>query len=277
VPVNRGASIASSRIHTLKPHSTDHTHTISVALPASYLSKPKKLYPTIYLLDANFHFGMVADMTRHMTLDEDFPETLVVGLGYPPRGSLQSTFDRAFLLRSRDLTPSRDPAAEKMLSKWLKLKSVKTGGAQSMLSFLKSQVIPLIESRYRSDSSRRVLVGHSFGGLFALYALFMDHRLFKGYVAANPSLWYSDGEVFRYEAEYASHHKSLPVKLFLAAGELEEDWKYQMTSTLIRFAGRVRDRRYRALSLTTLVIPNCAHCASTAPAYGAGLHAILGR
>jgi hypothetical protein len=248
-----------------------------VALPASYPSKAKKLYPTIYLLDANFHFGMVTDMTRHMTLDEDFPETIVVGLGYPPRGSLQSTFDRAFMLRSRDFTPSRDPAAEKMLSKWLKVKRVTTGGARQMLSFLEEQVIPFIESRYRSDPSRRVLVGHSFGGLFALYVLFKSHRLFRGYLAANPSLWYSDGEVFRFEADYAGHHKRLPVKLFLAAGELEEDWKYQMTSTLIRFAGRVRDRRYRALSLTTLIVPNCAHCASTAPAYEAGLHSILGR
>jgi predicted alpha/beta superfamily hydrolase len=276
MPANRRASIVSTRVHTLRSHSINQMYTVSVAMPASYSSKPSKLYPTIYLLDANFHFGMVTDMTRSMALDDGFPETLVVGLGYPSRGSLKSASNRVLLLRSRDLTPIPDPSAAKMLANRLKIKRVATGGAQSMLSFLSDQTIPFIERTYRSNPTRRVLVGHSFGGLFALYALFSSHRLFKGYVAANPSLWYSDGVVFRYEAEYATHHKRLPVKLFLAAGEREEDPKYQMTSNVIRLAGRLRNRRYRGLALTSLIVPECAHCASTAPAYQAGLHAILG-
>jgi pimeloyl-ACP methyl ester carboxylesterase len=56
-------------------------------------------------------------------------------------------------------------------SAWLD-RPVKTGGGGKFLSFLKQELIPLIDQTYRADPNGRVLVGHSYGGLFALYALF---------------------------------------------------------------------------------------------------------
>jgi hypothetical protein len=271
------AVIPATRVHTITARSIGHAFAVSVALPPSYPSSRDRFYPTIYLLDADFHFGMVTDIARGMVGDEDFPEALVVGIGYPAKGSLRASTNRAYLLRSRDLTPVADLAAQKMLSRWLKVKRVETGGGHALLKFIGEQLIPFVEARYRSNPTKRVLLGHSFGGLFALYALFTDYRLFKGYVVANPSLWYSDKIAFKYEADYAKHHKRLPVKLFLVAGELEEDPKFQMTSNLVSFAGRMKSRRYRGLTLASAVIPKCSHCASTAPAYQVGLHAILGK
>lgn len=274
---NRSASIPFTRVHTIKAHFLPQPFTVSVALPASYPYEPKRRYPTIYLLDANLYFGMVTDIARGMLLDDDFPETIVVGVGYHFKGSLRANTNRFLLVRSRDLTPAPDPAAEKLIARWLKVKRVETGRAQSLLSFFTSQLIPFIENRYRSHPSRRVLVGHSLGGLFALYVLFTKPRLFKGYVIASPSLWYSEKMMFQQETDYARHHKRLPVKLFLAAAEREEYPSSQMTSNLIRLAGTVRSRRYMGLTLSSLVVPNCAHAASAAPAFQAGLHAILGR
>jgi len=271
------AVIPASRVHNLTARSTGQAFAILVALPPSYRSSPHKTYPTIYLLDANFHFGMVTDIARGMALDEDFPEAMVVGIAYPSNGSFQTAANRAYLLRSRDMTPTQDRPAEKMISRWLKVKRVQTGGADGLFQFIRDQLIPFIEDRYRCNPARRVILGHSFGGLFALYAMFTDYRLFKGYVVANPSLWYADRIAFKQEAEFAKRHKRLPVKVFLAAGELEEHPRSQMTSNLVALAGRMRSRRYRGLSLTAAVIPQCRHCASTAPAYQAGLHAVLAR
>lgn len=270
-------SFASTRVHTLESDTPSRAYTVSVALPLSYQSAPGRRYPTIYLLDANFHFGMVTDITRQMTLDGDFPETLVVGIGYPLKGWLQSAFNRAILRRSRDLTPDTDPSVAKLICKWINVKRVSMGGAESFLAFLKDRAIPFVEGRYRCRPSARVLVGHSFGGLFALYTLFHDYRLFKGYLAASPTLYYSDRLVFRYEAEFARRHRTLPVKLFLAVGDREEDPEFQMTSNFVHFAGKVAARHYGGLSMSTLVISNSGHSASTATAYQAGLHSMLGR
>jgi predicted alpha/beta superfamily hydrolase len=49
-----------------------------------------------------------------------------------------------------------------------------SGEGPKFLAFLKSELIPLIEANYRADPARRILGGHSFGGLFTLYAMFTD-------------------------------------------------------------------------------------------------------
>ena len=55
------------------------------------------------------------------------------------------------------------------------------------LSFLKSELLPEIESRYRTDPSRRVLFGQSRGGYMVLYSAFVAPDLFWGRVASNPT------------------------------------------------------------------------------------------
>ncbi|PYV49564.1 MAG: hypothetical protein DMG94_00705, partial [Acidobacteria bacterium] len=82
-------------------------------------------------------------------------------------------------------------------------------------------MIPFIEVNYRGDSSRRVLQGSSYAGLFTLYALFTDPGLFSAYMAGSPAVNYADEYTFKQEAEYAHTHKELPVKLFLAVGGSE--------------------------------------------------------
>lgn len=61
------------------------------------------------------------------------------------------------------------------------------GGADAFQAFLKSELIPEVESRYRADSSRRVLFGQSRGGYMVLYSAFTDPDLFWGRIASNPA------------------------------------------------------------------------------------------
>ena len=51
---------------------------------------------------------------------------------------------------------------------------------REFLQFIADELSPYIEKNYRARETGRVLAGHSFGGLFALYALFAGgaaHRL----------------------------------------------------------------------------------------------------
>jgi len=57
------------------------------------------------------------------------------------------------------------------------------GGAKHFLSFLETELIPLIDSKYRTGKLR-IVFGHSAGALFVLYSLYADPDLFDAYLAA---------------------------------------------------------------------------------------------
>src|SRR5215510_16420973 len=62
------------------------------------------------------------------------------------------------------------------------------GGAAAFLSFMSDELVPWIDRSYRT-APLRVLVGHSLGGLFALYTIGQRPELFTGYVIMEPSAW----------------------------------------------------------------------------------------
>ncbi len=269
------ATLLGTEVRTIKSRNVNQEYRVSVALPNSYLSKPRKRYPTIYLIDANWYFGMVTDLTRIMPVCGRFPETIVVGVGYPVDGPLDATFKQVVALRSRDFTPVVDKEREEKDAKELKVDRVRTGGARRFLQFIKTELIPVIEVGFRASPTDRILAGHSYGGLFVLYALFHQPKLFKGYVAGSPSLWYGDRVTFKYESRFAKTHKTLPVKLYLGVGELEEDAESHMVSNTIQFAACLESRKYKGFSLIKQTVSNCDHCAFTAPTFQAGLQAVL--
>src|SRR2546430_9234669 len=89
------------------------------------------------------------------------------------------------------------------------------------LNFLKTELIPFMETNYRGDPARRILGGHSLGGLFTLYAMFSDPSLFWGYLAGSPAIPWDNNFTVRQEEEFAKNHKDLPVRLFFAVGGAE--------------------------------------------------------
>jgi predicted alpha/beta superfamily hydrolase len=263
------ASIPGTEVHTITAHSNEQEYRISVALPSSYPMHPERFYPTIYLPDAYFYFGMVTELTRVMVLCGEFPETIVVGIGYPMHEPLAEVTKEVRRLRTRDLTPVADPAEA--------LDGEPGGGAPAFLTFIQSELIPLIQREYRSDAAARVLAGHSGGGLFALYSLFHQPDLFAGYSVASPSLYWGNRVTFDYEAAFAKGRTSLPVKLYLGIGGREDP--DPMDSDFYRdfyqLVERLESRSYAGLSLTKHIAENCNHCASTAPTFQAGLQAVL--
>lgn len=89
-------------------------------------------------------------------------------------------------------------------------------GADLYYSFIVDQLAPYIESHYRVDPTKRILSGHSSGGLFVGYALFKEspaNRRFHAYICADASFWQqpelvTQGEAAMFAANAAS---GLPV------------------------------------------------------------------
>ncbi|MFZ2493879.1 MAG: alpha/beta fold hydrolase [Thermoanaerobaculia bacterium] len=177
-----------------------------VSLPRDYATSRAR-YPVIYLLDADYSFAIAHNVVEHLADRGQLPWAIVVGIAYD--GAPQYRMHR-----TRDYTPTRTldltgvPAHQQPYQKY-------TGGGPKFREFLAAELVPLIDRTYRT-TRERVLVGHSYGGLFAAWMLLTTPDVFTGYVAISPSLWYDERLAFRTPPSAAMRGR-----VYLAAGAME--------------------------------------------------------
>ncbi|MDR6820356.1 putative alpha/beta superfamily hydrolase [Neorhizobium sp. 2083] len=99
---------------------------------------------------------------------------------------------------------------------------VRIGGTGDLLDFIESQLFPRLDEMVRTDATRRSLFGHSFGGLFTLYALFERPGLFANWIAASPTIYWEGSEILNNEAS-RKRIAGPAAFLHLSAGEYEGD------------------------------------------------------
>lgn len=195
---------------------------IYVKLPMSYHDSVHKKYPVFYFTDANRVFPLVTNTASLLEFPmKKCPDMIVVGIGYPIRDMADWT-----LARTRDLTPYADQQAEISWQTFIKNTAgrdvtVKSGGADVFLEFIKSELIPFIESTYRAGNKNRALGGYSYGGLFTIYAMFKSPGTFTRYYAGSPSLRFARGAIFNDEEAFSLKNKDLRATLFMTVGEKE--------------------------------------------------------
>lgn len=170
---------------------------IFVSHPAA--TPPPEGYPVICVLDANAVFGTMTEAVRMQSARPEatgVQPALVVGIGYPT--DLPLDLER----RTFDYTPDVDRAALSARpdgSEW-----PPTGGAGAFLDFIETELKPAIASEHPIDPRRQILFGHSFGGLFTLYALFHRPGAFQTYIAGSPSIWFGKRAILEAEREFAA-------------------------------------------------------------------------
>lgn len=157
-------------IKTIKSTFLDEARAYWVYLPEHYSDKKYKdqRYPVIYLLDGEKYFHVASGIVKNLSSGyyPQMPECIVVAIKNTER--------------SRDLTPTH-------VSKL----SYKSGGSGKFDAFINKELIPEINKNYKTLNFR-ILVGHSFGGLFTLNTLFKNTKSFNAYVAIDPSLWWDN-------------------------------------------------------------------------------------
>lgn len=278
------AALHSTERQAMKSNVTGKEYAISVALPYTYnpdglkggpFSRTLPAWSVVYLTDANWHMGMTTEFVREMAWCGRTLDAIVIGIGYPEVDSPQENWRNVSEWRADDLTPVQSDEGEKADSEWLN-RPVKSGGGANFLAFLKQELIPWVEQNYRADPEKRVLVGHSYGGSFALYAMFQEPGLFRSYLAASPYIGPS-GWLDRIESEYAAKHSDLAAQLYLAAGALEDSETDTTVADAARFASVLASRNFKSLSVTNQVFPDENHCEAVAPALHSGLKIALKR
>ena len=195
-----------------------------VSLPRDYATS-KERYPVVYVLDADYAFPIAHNVVEHLADRGDLPWAIVVGIAYAGEPQYR-------MHRTRDYTPTHTldlrgvPQHQRPYQKY-------TGGGPKFEAFLRQELLPLIDREYRT-TSRRVLVGHSYGGLFATWMLLTAPDLFSGYVVVSPSFWYDDRLLFTLEKKSAAKGRG---RAYLAAGAMENPI---MASDLEAMSARLR-------------------------------------
>lgn len=136
---------------TLKSSRTGVTYPIYIYLPVDY-DTSQGSFPAIYALDGDLRFAAMSNV-----LAAEKSKVILVAIGHDD-------------LRGEDyLMP----------------------GAEAYYGFITQDVIPFVEAKYRVRADRRGLAGHSLGGLFVGFALFMDRlkgSYFYGFISQDGSL-----------------------------------------------------------------------------------------
>ncbi len=218
---------------------------IYVAYPEHYESDPTARYPVVYLLDGDSLFPIHATYHWFLHYDEDIPQAIVVGIAY-------GSFDPSINKRGYDFSaPARDALSDQ-------------GGAPAFHRFLKTELIPEIDRRYRTDPARRVLFGQSRGGYMVLYSAFTDPDLFWGRIASNPS--FDPGRQLFFSKPAASTKQNLG----LVVTSAERDRPAGREKALEWFKAW-NARNDTPWEVKTLTIDGGTHAADSTNSYRAGM------
>lgn len=160
--------------------------------PGGY-ERSSERYPLLILLDGDGHFHHATGVVDFLVANQRIPPMIVVGVGNRNR--------------TRDLTPPTDDPQMRAA----------TGGADRFLTFLSDELIPYLDQTNRT-LDYRVLVGHSFGGLFALHALTTRPEVFDGYISISPSTWWNGQSLVTALPGFLAKHRDLRASLYMTTG-----------------------------------------------------------
>ena len=213
----QGAAVALPGLaaHDLAPRAGGPPWRIFLRIPEG--PAPAAGWPALMLLDANAVMGIATDALR---VQAAYPagtgirQAVLVGIGYPTEAAYDS------VRRSWDYSP---PPGRGYSPHTPGGPEVRTGGADAFLAFIEDELKPWLAARVPLDPARQAIFGHSFGGLFALYAMFARPRAFTHWIAMSPTIYWEDYVLLQSERRFAAlpaEQRGAP-RLLMGAGEYE--------------------------------------------------------
>jgi hypothetical protein len=204
----------SVQTRTIASRSNSTTYPLNIYLPPGSAAS-RATAATVYLLDGESRFQAVVDIVEAM-----HAQVIIVGIGNEA-------------LRARDYVP-------------LNTCTPGGGGEGPFLDVIRLDLVPFSETTFGGDPQRRILLGHSHGGSFVVYALFNEapaSRLFFAYLAADSSIDCMSGTVFGWESAYAAADTALPVRLHVSyAANLSGD---------VALVQQIQTRHYSGLTMAS--------------------------
>jgi uncharacterized protein len=250
VPLNHLPALSGGYFE-MQSAAAGRTYYIYIRLPEGYSNSGLTTrYPVVYLLDGDSLFPILATEHLFLTYDEKLPEAIVVGIAY-------GSFDPSINKRDVDFTGPADGVRPDK------------AGAPAFHRFLKAELIPAIERRYRADPDRRILFGQSRGGSFVLYSAFTDPDLFWGRIASNAS-FKPDGDRYFNDGPAATRHD---LGLVVTSGTRDRPALREQAMQWFRHWDGVAESPWK---LKTMSIEGGTHSADSVRSYRAGMLWLFG-
>jgi predicted alpha/beta superfamily hydrolase len=205
-----GTSQASPAADPIPPHDTfsvrsralGEVRAINVWTPPGYDRAPTRHWPVLYMPDGG--------------LDEDFPHVVNTVDSLMKRGAIRPVIVVGIpnTQRRRDLTGPTKVKGDSAIA-------AQVGGSAAFRAFIREELIPTVEARYRTTSERGI-IGESLAGLFVLETFFTEPTLFTHYAAIDPSLWWNDEALVNSVAVNIARMNTAPRTLYLTTANYAE-------------------------------------------------------
>ena len=182
--------------HTIKSVVLNEERTVVVQLPKSYQAQPNKVYPVVYRLDGAGNIPLASVVIERLQNDNRAPEVIII--------AIENTN------RLRDFYPTVNKEPQGPVGEG--------GGAAKFLAFFEQELIPLVNKNYRTHDYK-VIAGASAGGVFALYALQANPKLFQAHIAYSPAVWWNYGAMVKSTKSFIAKTKDLNNYVYINIGE----------------------------------------------------------
>ncbi|NLE01841.1 MAG: hypothetical protein GX640_18405 [Fibrobacter sp.] len=205
---------------------------IQVLLPDDYKPGSAEKYEVIYITDGEWAMDPFSFVYKWAQGENFVPPAIIV--------SVPNKYINNANQRDRDFLPVHVP------------QPAISGRAGNFLSFFKNELIPYIDKTYPSNGTSS-LYGHSYGGLFVLYALLAEPQLFESYYATDPPFRFNDDYLIKMAAGKLENLP--PDKILWLAGN---DLTYKGQG-IERLDSVLRDKAPAGLHWKMVTYPNETH------------------
>jgi predicted alpha/beta superfamily hydrolase len=193
IPEHDSLTITSTLVH--------EDRVINVWTPPSYATSSDS-FPVLYMADGGIKedFPHIANTLAQLIAERKIPPYILVGIENTDR--------------RRDLSGSSQVAADE---EYCPL----TDGAKNFRAFIAEELIPNIDSTYRTQE-QKAIIGESLSGLFVMETFFLQQSLFDTYIAMDPSLWWNDQYLVNNTAAFLENAPQKQTKLWFAGSSAHD-------------------------------------------------------
>lgn len=156
---------------TISSKFVNEDRVINIWTPPDY-KKSTASFPVLYMPDGGVKedFPHIANTLSKLIKENKIPPYILVGIENTER--------------RRDLSgPTKIEYDLKMVPN--------PGGSNNFRSFIKNELFPEINERYRTKN-KKAIIGESAAGIFVIETFLLDNDMFDYYIAMDPALWYNE-------------------------------------------------------------------------------------
>ena len=189
---------------TIDSRQVNEKRVINVWFPEEYKNSTIS-FPVLYMPDGGIKedFPRIANTLSKLIKSKKIKPFILVGIENTER--------------RRDLTPPTSVSTDKEIAPIV-------GGSEAFRKFIKEELIPEINSKYRTSDEKGIL-GESLAGLFVTETFLLSPETFDYYIAFDPSLWWNNQQLLKDASNYLNAFPKASKRFWFAGSSAKDIFK----------------------------------------------------